>query len=148
MSDTPREATDLPPDLAGLRARLEQAALQRLKATQWFPPFALAVLPDGNVVDYSASVPAEQATPELVYTVLVKGLAGAARNNRFRAVGLCHGVVMKDGGRTGIRMLLEQPDLAREVIVPYRKEQGGKLTLEPGQVTKGKPAVFVPDDDV
>jgi hypothetical protein len=148
MNDTPSETADLPPDLATLRARLEQAALQRLKATKWFPPFALAVMPDGNVVDYSVSLPADQATPELVYAVLVKGLAGGVRNNRFRAVGLCHGTVLKDGGRHAIRIVLEQPGLAREVIAPYQTQASGNATLEPGRVIQGKPAVFVPDDDI
>lgn len=150
MSDANQPAAEaLPPDLADLRARLEASAVQRIAATNWFPPFALAMLPDGNVVDYSASLPADQATPEAVYHILVKGLSRAARQHRFRAVGVCHGIVVNDSGRKAIRLMLEQPDgTAREIIAPYVKPATGKPSLQQAQVSVGKPLVFAGDDEV
>jgi hypothetical protein len=148
MSDAnrPAAAAELSPEMAALRAGLEQSALQRLGATNWFPPFALAMRPDGGIIDYSASIPAEQATPEMVHKVLVAGLGKGAREGRFRAVGLCHGIVMKDSGRHALRIVLEQPGgVAREVIAPYLKQADGKFTLEPATVTATTSVIFFDD---
>ena len=145
MSETNRPGTsaELPPDLTALRSLLERSAVQRLTATNWFPPFAVAMQSDGNIVDYSASLPAEQATPETIYNVLVQGLTTGARQGRFRAAALCHGVAMKDSGHHAIRMVLEQRDgTALQVIAPYVKHVGGKPTLQAATVTAAKAVVF------
>jgi hypothetical protein len=139
-------AADLPPDLAELRAQLEQAAVQRLAATRSFPPFGLAMLPDGNVIDYSVSVPAEKATPELIYNVLVKGLRGSARQHKFRAVGLCHTIV-KDNGHHAIRLLFEpRSGLTVELTVPFLIGIGRTPTLAAAEVAVAKATVFIDDE--
>ena len=129
--------------LESLKARLLRDALSRMAGGKWFRPFALSVLPDGRVIDYSVSVPPGKETPELIYSVLIKGLSEGAARGQFHAVGLCHDVVLKDGGRNGLRLVLEDINgVAREIIIPYRREANGNVRLDQEQVGAAKAVLF------
>jgi hypothetical protein len=109
----------------------------------------MAMLPDGKIIDYSVTMPAEQATPEIIYKVLVTGLGQGARQGRFRAVGICHGVAMKDTGRAALRILLEQPGgVAREVLRPFEKRAGSTAPSLLKETVTATSAVIYFDDQM
>lgn len=127
-------------DLNELLTSAVDVATDHIAESTEFAPFALAMQPDGEILQLESE--GEGEDPEEVRSVLIEGLREGARSGRYKAIALVTDVTLEDDAgesiASAIHVALEHVDEQPVVcIVPYtidnEQVELEDLVAEPGE---------------